>query len=239
MPAYSWSEPAVAAFVVIPMLLCILFALGVGHAWRRSGASRSATARAVTATVAGCAGWMAITAAIADTGVLRAWDRNPPPFMLLVLGIGAIAAAIVLSPLGRRLAHYLPLWSLVAVQIFRLPLELAMHDMYERGIMPVQMSYAGRNLDIVTGVTAIVVAGLVARRRSGRAMVMAWNVFGLVLLANIVAIAILSTPRFRYFGDQQLNVWVTYPPFVWLPTVMVLTALAGHLLIFRALGART
>jgi heme exporter protein D len=31
---------------------------------------------------------------------------------------------------------------------------------------------------------------------------------------------------------------VTYPPFVWLPAVMVLAALAGHLLIFRALSHR-
>ena len=56
-----------------------------------------------------------------------------------------------------------------------------------------------------------------------------------VLLINVVTVAILGTPRFRYFGDQYLNVWVTYPPFVWLPAVLVLAALAGHLLIFRAL----
>jgi hypothetical protein len=30
---------------------------------------------------------------------------------------------------------------------------------------------------------------------------------------------------------------VTYPPFVWLPAVLVLAALAGHLVIFRALLA--
>jgi hypothetical protein len=144
----------------------------------------------------------------------------------------------VLSPLGRRLASYLPLWSLVAVQAFRLPLELAMHGMYERGIMPVQMSYAGLNFDILTGATAIVVAALSATGRGGRALVIAWNVIGLVLLVNIVVISVLSTPRFHYFGEEQLNVWITYPPFVWLPTVMVLTALAGHLLIFRAVGER-
>jgi hypothetical protein len=28
---------------------------------------------------------------------------------------------------------------------------------------------------------------------------------------------------------------ITYPPFVWLPAVMVLAALAGHLIVFRAL----
>jgi hypothetical protein len=29
--------------------------------------------------------------------------------------------------------------------------------------------------------------------------------------------------------------FVAYPPFVWLPAVMVVAALAGHLVIFRAL----
>ena len=55
---------------------------------------------------------------------------------------------------------------------------------------------------------------------------------------NVVTVAILATPRFRYFGDHNLNVWVTYPPFVWLPAVMVLAAFAGHLVIFRALANR-
>jgi hypothetical protein len=31
-------------------------------------------------------------------------------------------------------------------------------------------------------------------------------------------------------------VFVAYMPYVWLPAVMVLAALAGHLVIFRALG---
>lgn len=53
---------------------------------------------------------------------------------------------------------------------------------------------------------------------------------------NVVGVAILATPRFRYFGEDHLNTWVTYPPFVWLPSVMVLAAFAGHLLVFRVLA---
>ena len=63
-----------------------------------------------------------------------------------------------------------------------------------------------------------------------------WNVIGLILLINVVVVAILGTPRIRYFGDAHLNTWVTYTPFVWLPAVLVLAALAGHLIIFRALA---
>ena len=64
----------------------------------------------------------------------------------------------------------------------------------------------------------------------------AWNVGGLILLVNIVAVAILSTPTFAAFGPDRLNVFVFYPPFVWLPAVLVLAALAGHLIVFRALA---
>jgi hypothetical protein len=62
-----------------------------------------------------------------------------------------------------------------------------------------------------------------------------WNVLGLALLVNVVSVAIASMPLIRAFGDDRVVTFVTYPPFVWLPAVMVLAALAGHLVIFRAL----
>jgi hypothetical protein len=223
------------AFIVIPVLLAAALVWGTAFAWRRSGAPHRTTVRVSIATGVVCAAWMAATWGAAQSGVLRNWDRMPPPFGLLVLAIIVLAFVIAFTRFGRRLAQFVPLWALVAVQAFRLPLELAMHGLYERGIMPGQMTYTGRNFDILTGITAIVVAAAVASGRGGRKLVGAWNVMGLALLINVVTIAILSTPVFRYFGDQHLNVFVTNTPFVWLPAVMVLAALAGHLLIFRAL----
>jgi hypothetical protein len=229
------SDPVVMAFVWIPLGLVTAFVWGVAVAWHRSGASAALSRRAAIFSAAAAVAWMGITWAAARSGVLREWERTPPPIALLVLAILVLSAAIAYSPVGRRLALGLPLWLLVLVQGFRLPLELAMHEMYERAIMPPEMSYSGRNFDIVTGATAIVVAILVARGYAGRGLVAAWNVLGLALLVNVVVVAILGTPRFRYFGDDHLNVWITYPPYVWLPAVMVLAALAGHLVIFRAL----
>ena len=63
----------------------------------------------------------------------------------------------------------------------------------------------------------------------------AWNLLGFALLVNIVTVAVLSTPIVRWFGDDRLATFVTYPPFVWLPTVLVAAALTGHLLVLRAL----
>ncbi|HET7217659.1 MAG TPA: hypothetical protein VFJ02_06405 [Vicinamibacterales bacterium] len=232
MSVYTW--PA-AAFVVIPVVLAVLLAAGTAAAWIRSGEPWSRTRRATLVTIVLTVMWMEATWMAAANGTLRNWNRVPPPFLLFVVAIFAIAVGIAFSPYGRRLAAHLPVWLLVLVQVFRFPLELAMHGMYERGVMPVQMSYSGMNFDIVTGLSALVVARLAASRRGGPRLVLVWNVLGVMLLANVVTIAILSTPKFAYFGAERLNVWVTYPPYVWLPAVMVLAALAGHLLIFRAL----
>jgi hypothetical protein len=50
-----------------------------------------------------------------------------------------------------------------------------------------------------------------------------------------VTIAVLSMPTpFRAY-DGPPNVFVASVPFVWLPTVMVMAALLGHLLLFRRL----
>jgi hypothetical protein len=63
---------------------------------------------------------------------------------------------------------------------------------------------------------------------------------GLLLLANIVGVAVLSTPMFARFGStpDRLNTFVADPPYVLLPTVLVLTAWAGHLIVFRSLSLR-
>lgn len=236
MPAYSWSDPVVLAFVVIPVLLVIQLLAAVSTASRQLDEPESIRQIALKGTAAVAAIWMAATWALAGSGVLLQWDATPPPFALLVLAIVGLALTIAFTPYGTRLILGLPLWALIAMQAFRLPLELAMHGMYDRGIMPEQMSYSGRNFDILTGASAIVVAWLVATGRAGWRTAFLWNIGGLALLLNIVGIAILSTPRFAFFGPDRLNVWVMYPPFVWLPAVMVLAALAGHLLIFRALS---
>lgn len=224
MAALSFADPVILCFVLLPLAL-------VGWwLWRLpQGRPRAMAAGAATA-------WMGITWAAAATGILRQWEATPPPFLALPIGIVALATAMAAGRHGRHLAATTPLWMLVGVQGFRLPLELAMHSLAERGVMPPQMTYTGWNFDIVTGASALVV-GAIAYWTPARRLVMAWNVLGLLLLVNIVVIAIVSTPRFAAFGPDRLNTFITYPPFVWLPAVMVLAALAGHLLIFRALRA--
>jgi len=108
-------------------------------------------------------------------------------------------------------------------------------------LVPVQMTFEGRNWDIVSGVSAAAVAWLAARRQAPRWLVLLWNCVGLALLLNIVVIAVLSMPTpLRRFHNEPVNSFIAYFPYIWLPTFLVQLALFGHLLVFRWLRqART
>ena len=191
--------------------------------------------RLTTITALVTALWLALTAGLAASGLLS-FSTRPPTMLFLVPVIFALAIGIATSRLGQRLATGLPLAALVGSQAFRFPLELTMHRAYAEGLMPVQMSYSGRNLDILTGISAIIVAVVLARRPKTLWLVRLWNVAGVILLANILAVALLSAPTpFRTFHNEPANVWITQAPWVWLPAVLALAAIAGHIVVFRRL----
>src|SRR6185312_3123992 len=139
--------------------------------------------------------YIAIPGHLARTGALGAWDATPPPALALILGLTALTVLIVFSAVGARLADGIPLAAIVLLQSFRIAVEWLLHRLYLAGSVPVQMTWSGRNFDIVSGVTGLVL-GLVLLRgvRVSRAVVLGWNVLGLALLANIVVIAVLATP---------------------------------------------
>lgn len=226
------------SFMAMAIALAALLVIGVHRAGRRLSEPPATTRRWTALTVIGAAAWLGATWAAAETGHLSRLDLRPPPFVALPVAIFLLGALMAFTRFGTRLVDGLPLAALIGVQAFRLPLELLMHRAYSEGVMPYQMSYSGWNFDIVTGLTALPVAWATHRGLGGRRLALAWNALGALLLLNIVVIAVVSTPIVGLFGPDLLNTWVMFPPFVWLPAVMVLAALTGHLLVARAVGRR-
>jgi hypothetical protein len=239
------SEPSavlVTSFWALAVCIGAAFVGGVYWAHRRLGVPGVAAGRFAAYAAVGTAAWMAGTYALAASGRL-AFGPMPPPLGVLFVAIAVGSVALGTSRLGERLARGLPLAVLVGAQAFRLPLEVAMHRAYTEGVMPVQMSYAGWNFDVLSGIGALVVAVLLAMRRAPLGVVRVWNWMAVLLLTNVLVIAWLSTPTpLRVFTSEPANVWITHPPFVWLPSVLVFAAILGHVLLFRRLryaGARS
>jgi hypothetical protein len=70
-----------------------------------------------------------------------------------------------------------------------------------------------------------------------RSALLAWNALGSFFLLVIIGIAVASAPPLLAFGADaaHANTWVAYPPFIWLPTVLVPAAAAGHVVLWRRL----
>lgn len=231
-------DPVTFAFVLLAAGVAALAAWGVARAGSPPLSPRASTPRLLVA-LGVAAAWMILWAVVARSGAFLQFTRRPSPFLFVLVGTLGAGLALGLSPLGGRLARGVPLAALVAFQGFRLPLELIMHRAARAGAMPVQMSFDGYNFDVITGVTALAVAALLAAGRAPRWLVVAWNVLGIALLINIVTIAVASTPLIRAFGTapERVNTWVATSPFVWLPTVFVALAIAGHIVVTRRLLA--
>lgn len=183
--------------------------------------------------VAGLVAWLVATGLVAASGVLRA-AVLPPPLLLIAFPTLFFVVILARGGIGSAILERVPLWAVVGLQGFRLPLELLMHEAYRQGVMPIQMSYSGLNFDILTGISALLIAALAYLRRLPAWLLRVWNIMGLALLVTIVTIAILSFPTpFRAFPQDPPNVWITYVPFVWLPLFLVPTAAFTHALLLR------
>lgn len=225
-PLVVWlGIPGIAAALVV------LFVWSSHRAAQRAGldARRRALAAAALAGV-----WCSLQAALAGSGLLARFDARPPPLALFIAVVFAVGITLGASRFAAPLAR-LPLAGLVGFQAFRLPLELVMHEAARAGVMPSLLSFSGWNFDVVTGTLALPVAALVAAGRAPRWLVPAWNALGLAALTMIAVIAAVTAPFVQVFGPAQSNDWVAYLPFVFLPGVMVVAALAGHVLVIRGL----
>ncbi len=176
------------------------------------------------------------TALIAWSGWLK-FGPMPPRLMILVFSVSAFTIWLsCFTQFGEALAKVPPLHWLIGMQVFRVPVEIFLHWGWREGFVPKQMTWESCNWDILTGVTAIPVAWLAVRGTFGRGGVLVWNALGLALLLNILTVAILSMPTpLRVFTNEPVNIFVTGPPYVWLPAFLVQFALLGHLLVFRRL----
>lgn len=162
----------------------------------------------------------------------------PPRFPLLVVPSLVLITTVFFTKGGKTLLHTLDLRVLTYLHSVRIAVEIVLFWLAGEKLLPVAMTYEGQNFDILTGLTAPVMAWLVFERKalSMRAL-FAWNLMGLGLLLNVVVRGILSAPSpFQQLAFDQPNVAVLYFPFVWLPAIVVSIVLFGHLAAFYRLS---
>lgn len=175
--------------------------------------------------------WLIFQATLAVGGFYLNTEVVPPRLMLFAL-FPALALIIVLFIFARKgFIEQLPLQILTWLHIIRIPVELVLLWLYQNGLVPQLMTFEGRNFDVLSGITAPIIAWLAFRGgKVNRPLLIIWNLLALGLLLNIVINAILSFPfPFQQFAFDQPNRGVLYFPFIWLPSTIVPIVLFCHL----------
>jgi hypothetical protein len=177
---------------------------------------------------------------LSSNGFFTDFSKLPPRPALAMLIPLPIIILIAFSKTGTQLLQTLPSHWLVLMQSFRIIVELLLLFAFMAGKLPVQMTFEGRNFDVVTGVLALPVGYLIARKKSYASKLgIAFNILGILLLSNILVIAVLSMPTsIRYFMNEPSNTLVGQFPFILLPGALVPIAYTMHIFSLRQLLAK-
>jgi hypothetical protein len=162
----------------------------------------------------------------------------PPRFLLIFVPIAGMIVLLSRAKLngGLGFLSMIPPVFLVGVQTMRILIELVFLRFADEKIIPVELSFHGRNYDLLIGVLAIPVSLLFIKkhRLAGRVGIV-FNILGLLSLANIFSVAIPSLPStFRVYDTLYLP---TYFPGV-LIVFLASSAICLHILSLRQLLAQ-
>jgi len=176
--------------------------------------------------------WLVISALIAFNGTLFDFTTTPPKLLLVLIPPALAIIYISSSKRVNAMIDVIPPEWLIYVQSFRILMELLLWLLFIKQIIPVQMTFEGINYDILTGLSAPLIAYYVfTEGKWPKVTALLWNIAGLLLVTNIFLVAFLSAPTpMRQFFNEPANTIVAYFPFVWIPAFIVPFAYLMHVL---------
>jgi hypothetical protein len=172
--------------------------------------------------------WLSVALVVVGSG---AFTHAPPPVLpLTVIGLTVLTLWAALSDDdGRRWTDSVSLARLALFHAWRLVPGIVFLYLYAHGWLPRGFAVPGGVGDIAVAVTAPLAAWAAGRKeRAAQASYLAWNVFGLLDLANVVrAAAVLS------LADPGSMLLLRVLPLGLLPTFAVPLTFAVHVLALR------
>ena len=179
--------------------------------------------------------WLVICSEVATTQWLSDSKASPPGLFLLAMPAWLVALVVTALPAtGRAVDRASGFW-LVLFQSYRIGVEILLVWLAVNGHIPDAMGFGGLNYDLITGLSAPLVAVMAFRYRivSWR-LVVAWNVGGLILLVTAATTLVLSLHSpWQEIASLRTPVALTRVPYVWLLTFTMPMSFACHLASIR------
>jgi len=174
--------------------------------------------------------WIIFISTLAYVGIFQDMKSLPPRFAIV---LGPTTFLIIYGLFPKQLNHTIKNRNLTRSTFthgVRIPVELALYSLSLHKMIPELMTFAGRNFDILAGITALIIGGLFYKNMISKNVLLIWNVIGILLLIFIVVNGILSSELpIQQFAFDQPNRALAYFPFVLLPGVIVPLLIYTHI----------
>ncbi len=189
--------------------------------------------------ISGIVLWGIIHSILAISGYYKNTETIPPRLLLLVF---PLIPFVIFSIFSKNIKNWLSTFNLkwlTYLHTVRIPVEIVLFLLFLEGYVPQLMTFEGRNFDILTGISAPIVAFIAfGSNKINKPLLWIWNGFSLILLINILIHAVLSTPTIlQQFAFEQPNVAMTKFPFLLLPAIIVplvlISNIAGFIILKR------
>ena len=215
-------------FILVSLVCIIILYAGIIRASRKMDKAKRKKVK--SRFLIGIFLWISFLAIVSISGFIGDFNKIPPPFIIVIIPPLIVLVILMRSSIMKELLANISQKSIVYLQTFRIAVEILLWFLFLDEIIPIQMTFEGRNFDILAGMSApLMVIFCISGNKMKRSALMIWNILGLLLLGNIVAIAIMSTPSIlRVFMNDPANTIVTQWPVVLLPGILVPLAYYLH-----------
>ncbi len=220
--------PTLVAFLLVICSVQGMLLLAI----HRSAPDPATGNKRILVTGLGFAFVMLVTGGLAESGKMAGLSLPTPPMMYFAVCNGTVVILALTRP-GRALAEGMVPAFWLLFQGFRLPLEVVLHLWYEAGTVPVQITWTGQNFDVLTGISALILGSIWLKNPGAKWAGWLGHGLGLVLLANVGRIALLSLPS--PFRSMEPLLLAFHAPYLWIIPFGVSAALFAHIVGIRAL----
>jgi hypothetical protein len=221
-------------FVMLTLVCLVLFFIGLQRGLRTSHYTVEKRGKILTLSIIMVGVWIIMVGSFSLAGVTVDFSVFPPPLAFFLFPPLIVAIYMVLSGKLDHILREIPASWLVYFQSFRIVVEILLWRLFVIDIIPVQMTFEGRNFDVLAGAAGLVTGYLYSKDKLPKILINIYNIFGLITLINIVLIAILSMPTpLRAFMNEPANTVVGFFPIVYLPTLLVPFAYWFHFFSLR------
>lgn len=218
-----------ASFTILVGCIIILILIGLNKALNEKGESDQSRKKKVFITGAVILSWIILISWLSTLNFLNDFSILPPRMSLILLPPLIAVLFIGSRKFLLELLDYVPQHWLIWMHSYRMVIAVIFYFLFMRHIIPVQMTFAGKNYDVLTGVVAPFLGFLAFRKKVPQVILIMWNFLGIVLVSIVVIVAVLSTPYpFSLFHEPVSNTMIAYFPFILMPGFVIPFSFALH-----------